>query len=115
MKYRRPALKQCQLIHNITKTTCNGGDAQHLWERFTTKVIDHEHSPFSLFIFYYLLNYIPQPKSFTDDQLLSWSHTSDMVRVTGIQIQLDLSGSPKSYGLLWPYQYYWSQQLFSCP
>jgi hypothetical protein len=84
------------MLKNIVRTTCDEHDGKHLWERFTTKGVVRDSAPFSSFICHYYINQIPRTEAFTDDLLLSWARSTDMIRVTGIRLSLDVGVSPKS-------------------
>jgi hypothetical protein len=84
------------MLKNIVRMTCDEGDGKHLWERFTIKGVLCNSALFSSFIYHYLINHIYHLESFTDERLLSWSQSTDLIRVIGICLSLNVRVSLKS-------------------
>ena len=84
------------MIKNICRTTSSETDGRLLYERFTTKGYDKKASKYSSFAANYTINKVPRADVFTNESLLSWFCNSDMIRVTGIRLELNIGVSPKS-------------------
>jgi hypothetical protein len=83
-------------LKRISRTTRHAEDASELWERFTTKGVPKEDHQYLSFGAHYMLNEIPKADPFTDKALYSYYRTTDMVRCTGIALNLNLFVNPCS-------------------
>jgi len=83
-------------LNEVARTTQNKDNALFQFERFTTKGLPKPTHKYVAYTCRYLINKIERSKVRTAQELLPGTRNSDMIRCTGISINLEVLIEPKS-------------------
>ena len=83
-------------MRNISRTLQDPQTGIHMWERFTTKGIPKNAHKYVSYFSHYLLNMLPRSLPDVYDQYKYYLRNTDMVRVRGIGVHLDIFLAPHS-------------------